>query len=399
MRPFRSIICLLILLPISVGARVEDMREVVAGNTIFAIDLFQQLAADGGNVIVSPFSVSTALAIVYLGAGGETGAQMRTTLRFPSQDATIHSGFSTLMKRMRAKDAPYELHVANRLWGDIRLELVPRYQKRSTRFYESPLSKVDFAMRPEDARNEINLWVSAETNGKIEELLTEGTINSATRLVITNAITFKGAWETRFDKEKTKPAQFTTMKGEQLERDFMNVSAKFGYLDEDGVQVLRLPYVGGRLSMIIALPENPDDISELGASLTDAVNDWTERLPTTRRRVDVSIPLFALSGSIELSDVLSEMGMPRAFTDRAELRGIADEDLFIQNVVHEAVIEVNEEGTEAAAATGISIGLTSVQPKNPVFLANHPFIFFIHDSETGSILFMGRVTNPTPLKI
>jgi serpin B len=216
-----------------------------------------------------------------------------------------------------------------------------------------------------------------------------------TRLVLTNAIYFKGKWATPFKPEQTQEAPFTLLSGEKVNVPMMHQTAHFGYMETDTIQVLELPYVNNDLSMVILLPKKPDGVNELEKGLTsETITGWLAGL--RKREVQVYVPRFKLTSEFSLAETLSAMGMPDAFSTKADFSGITgNRDLFISAVVHKAYVEVNEEGTEAAAATGVAMKLTAVAPPPPVFRADHPFVFLIRDNQTGSILFLGRTANPS----
>jgi serpin B len=254
---------------------------------------------------------------------------------------------------------------------------------------------VDFITATENARKTINAWVEKKTNGKIKDLISPGVLDSMTRLVLTNAIYFKGNWAKQFKENRTQDAPFTLADGKKIEVAMMNQKAEFGYMETDTFQALELPYVDEELSMVILLPKEIDALNEFEKALT--TENLNQRLAEIHKcEVVVFVPKFKTTSQFSLADVLKSMGMKDAFSSDADFSGInGKRDLFISAVIHKAFVEVNEEGTEAAAATGVVMRLTSVGPAAiPVFRADHPFLFLIRDNLSGSILFIGRVVNP-----
>ncbi|MCK4293245.1 MAG: serpin family protein [Planctomycetes bacterium] len=398
----------------------RNTKAVVEGNNKFALALYAKLRAQEGNLFFSPYSISTALAMTYAGARGKTAAQMAQTLRFPMEPyKTLDSNnqgrpfyqieekgmsvehlaaaFGELQKGLKAdpKKKGYELSVANALWGQEGYEFLDEFLELVEANYDGRLGEVDFAGATETARKTINAWVEKKTKDKIKELLKPGVLNRLTRLVLTNAIYFKGNWDSQFKKAATQPAPFTLTDGKKVNVPMMNQTEKFKYAEAESFQALELPYVDNELSMVILLPKETDGLSELEKTFTAKnLSEWLKKLQ--KRKVIVSVPKFKMTSQFSLAAVLKSMGMTDAFVpDAADFSGInGRKDLFISAVIHKAFVEVNEEGTEAAAATGVVIGVTSMPARPPVFRADHPFLFLIRDNRTDSILFVGRVMNP-----
>ncbi|HEY5505792.1 MAG TPA: serpin family protein, partial [Sedimentisphaerales bacterium] len=260
--------------------------------------------------------------------------------------------------------------------------------------YGGDLQQVDFSTQTEPARKTINAWVESKTRDKIKELIKPGMLDSMTRLVLTNAIYFKGKWESPFKPERTEDSPFVLPDGQKVNVLMMNQTGKFDYMETNDIQVLEMPYVNNDLSMVILLPKKFDGVKDLEREFTsENLAGWLAKIH--KREVRVFIPRFKMTSEFELARVLGAMGMPDAFSGKADFSGMAgNKDLFISAVVHKAYVDVNEEGTEAAAATGVAMKLTSIREPLPVFRADHPFIFLIRDNQTGSILFLGRLENP-----
>jgi len=377
-------------------------ESVVAANNRFALDLYARLAdEEDGNIFVSPFSISSALAITSEGARGNTADEIRSVFHFPDDTAVMREEFAETIAGINSGSSAYTLRTANGLWAEQTYPFLPEYISTAERYYSADTTNLDFITRPDESRLTINRWVEEQTEDKIKDLLPAGSIDTLTRLVITNAIYFKGTWVKQFDEEKTSEEDFRTGTGTSVPVLMMqrtDEDAVYGYAETDSLQVLSMPYEsdsGKELSMIVILPKG-DDLATIEHSLdAESLSDLQQNLPS--RRVMVYFPKFTMETKYSLPPTLSAMGMPTAFTGAADFSGMdGTTDLFIDDVIHQAFVEVNEEGTEAAAATAVVMKLSSmpVEEPVPVFRADHPFIFLIQDNETGNILFMGRVMNP-----
>ena len=389
------------------GTLQSGAQVVVTSNSKFALDLYAKLKDDpkvkeaGGNLFFSPYSISTALAMTWAGARGQTEKQMADVLHFELTQEHLHKAFGTLEKQLNAggKKRGYQLSVANALWGQKGYGFLKDFIKLTEKNYGAGFREVDFvnAVQREKARKKINIWVEKKTKKKIKELIQPGILNELTTLVLTNAIYFKGDWALEFDKKKTKDAPFTISADKQVNVPMMHREDRFKYAETPDLQILELPYKKKDLSMIVFLPTKIDDLAELEKSLTlKNINEWLGKL--RKRSVIVLLPRFKMTtGPLELKDILKSMGMKDAFSlpPIADFSGMTGKkDLFISNVLHKAFVAVDEKGTEAAAATAVGMTTTAI-PKPPViFRADHPFVFFIKDNRSGSILFMGRLTNP-----
>jgi len=394
------------------GQKTEQ-QTVVEGNNEFALELYTKLRAQEGNLFFSPYSISTALAMAYAGARGETKTQMAEAMHFPMflvekgppssvewfvrDEERFHSAFGAIIKDLNAKGEKgnYELSVANALWGQKGYGFLAEFLELIEAQYGGKLNEVDFIAATEAARQTINAWVEKETKDKIKNLIQKGVLDKLTRLVLTNAIYFKGNWARQFEEDKTKEAPFTLIGGEKVNVPMMNQTAEFNYMETEDFQGLELPYVDDELSMIILLPRKVDELNSLEEMLSlEKFSGWLGKLG--KRKVIVSVPKFRMTSRFGLAGVLRSMGMMDAFSEKANFSGMnGKRDLFISAVVHKAYVDVNEEGTEAAAATGVVMRVTSVKPERiPVFRADHPFLFLIRDNKSGSILFIGRTMNP-----
>ncbi|TKS72290.1 Leukocyte elastase inhibitor [Collichthys lucidus] len=378
------------------------MAAISNSNTDFACELFRTLsqADPSGNIFVSPLSISSALAMVYLGAKGDTATQMAKALSFGSGEG-VHADFQTLNADINSQSASYILKLANRLYGENTANFLPEFLDATQKYYHADLKAVDFMGAPDACRQEINSWVEQQTENKIKDLLKPGTVSTMTRLALVNAIYFKGNWMNRFDPANTKEMSFETYKNGKKSVQMMYQMKKFpyNYIPEIGLQILELPYVDEELSMFILLPEKtengPDPLLMLEKQLTRAnLEEWTNRDNMDDPEVHVHLPKFKLEEDYELNDPLAKLGMTDVFcAATADLSGMnGDSGLFLSTVAHKAFVEVNEEGTEAAAATAGIVAFCMFREEH--FTADHPFLFFIRHNKTKSILFLGRFSSP-----
>ncbi|MDV2481424.1 serpin family protein [Methanoculleus sp. Wushi-C6] len=383
----------------------DDAAGVAAGNNRFALDLYRQLASDpdtgGRNIFFSPYSVSSALAITAEGARGTTADEIQSVLHLPENATLRRSGFAAIDAGLNRGNDNYTLRAANALWAEETYPFLPEYVDAAAQWYGANATNLDFVGNPEGARQRINRWVEEQTEEKIRDLLPAGSIDALTRLVITNAIYFKGTWVEQFNANETRDAEFRVGPNETVQVRMMqrtDEEAVFGYAETDALQALELPYAHGdgtRLSMLVLLPKG-DDLTAVEESLdAETVADLRGSLDS--QRVKVYFPKFTLETEYSLPRTLAAMGMPTVFTTDADLSGMdGTRNLFVSDVVHKAFVDVNEEGTEAAAATGVVVKLVSapIEDTTPVFKADHPFVFLIVENDSGTILFIGRVANP-----
>ncbi len=374
-----------------------DLAELVAANTAFAFDLYQQVGDQDGNLFYSPYSVSIALAMTYAGARGETEQQMADALRFTLPQDRLHPAFNVLDQALASRGASsdeFELHVVNRIWGQVDYSFLASYLDVLAENYGAGLNLLDFVNATEQSRVAINDWVADQTRDRIKDLIAPGAITALTRLVLTNAVYFKAAWEEPFDEALTQDGSFHRLDGSQVTVPMMRQNASFGYAAGDGYQAIELPYEGGELSMVIFLPDAAR-FAEFEAALDVACVDTIAQAPAPRD-LALTMPRFSFTRDFSLVEVLSAMGMPIAFTGGADFSGMnGSQDLFIQGVLHKAFVAVDEEGTEAAAATAVIVGLTAAPPSELNVTIDRPFIFVIRDIETKTILFVGRVLDPS----
>jgi len=374
----------------------EAKVKVAESINAFGLNLYGEVREKPGNFFLSPYSLASALAMTWAGARGETADEMAETLVLPeawrSEPERIHAAFGRLTDSLNAAKAPYELSAANALWGQKGFGFRGEFLGLVGDHYGAGLREVDFAGRTEAARHAINVWVEKETREKIKNLVPRGGLTPETRLVLTNAIYFQGTWQFPFDKTDTKEEDFFAPSG-PLKAPMMRETKHFRYADAGGHHVLQLSYKGRDLAMVLFVPKAKDGLPAVEASLS--AQGLAERLRAMRaRRVQLFLPRFKVTWKLEMSAVLARMGMPRAFhPDRADFSGMAP-GLYIQKVFHKAFVDVNEEGTEAAAATAVVVGLTAMPAEPIVVRADRPFLYLIRDTRSGAILFLGRLVNP-----
>ena len=374
------------------------VQTAAEDNTAFALELYQQLCRVEGNLFLSPYSISTALAMTYGGARGDTARQMAATLHFTLDQKKLHPAFAEFRSHLNdvQKKEKIQLHTANSLWPHKDYPFLKAYLTLIKKYYGASITPVDYKTANEEARTTINEWVEEQTEEKITDLIQPGVLTPLTRLVLVNAIYFKGNWARQFKKSLTQDAPFYLTAEKTVQAPFMSQEHTLRYGEDEGLQILELPYEGDDLATLILLPRRVNGLAELEKALTpENLNQWITHL--REQKIEVFMPKFKLASSFSLNETLVSMGMRDAFDQtRANFAGMDGTMLlYISAAIHQAVVEVNEEGTEAAAATGIVMGLKAMPEPPLTFRADHPFIFLIRDNKTGSILFIGRVVDPT----
>jgi len=388
----------------SPSTKTTDLDKLVEGNSAFAFELYQQLKQEEGNLFYSPYSISLALAMTYAGARGETEQQMEETLNFLLEQDRLHQAFNWLDQQLaqrgegsEGKDGEgFRLNIANSIWGQDDYQFLVTFLNVLASNYGAGLRGLDFINQPEQSRQIINQWVEEQTEGRIKDLIPEGIITNLTRLVLTNAIYFNAAWQYQFNEDNTIDMPFHLLDGSDINIPMMRQMESFNYTEGNGHQAVELPYDGGELSMVILLPDEGefgDFQNSLDAQFVDGIIRDLES-----RNVSLTMPKFGFESDMSLKDTLSAMGMPVAFSAGADFSGMdgksGKDGLFISDVVHKAFVSVDENGTEAAAATAVIMDLKAAPEMPANFNLDSPFIFLIRDIETGSILFIGRVLNP-----
>ena len=386
------------------GITGDDLNQLAAGNRTFAVDLYHQLETMDGNLFYSPYSISSALAMTYAGAEGKTAEEMAAVFHFLMEEDRLHPAFNALdqylegLAKQEVSDdmgEVFQLNITNAIWGQKDFHFESDFLDTLAANYGAGLRLLDYIQAPEESRVTINDWVSDQTEERIQDLIPQGAINSDTRLVLSNAIYFKATWLESFEESLTEDKVFHGLDGEEFMTPMMSLGsdASFPYYQREGFQAVDLPYLGGQVSMLVIVPDEgkfTDFEVNLNSEILDEIIGNLAYQP-----MYLNFPKFEFETEISLATILAKMGMPSAFNDGADFSGMTgNKDLFISDVFHKAFVSVDEEGTEAAAATAVMMSLTSA-PENPLHLeVDRPFLFLIRDIQTNSILFMGRVVEP-----
>ncbi|WP_440766865.1 serpin family protein [Natronorubrum sp. DTA7] len=397
------------------------LAEQVRGNVDFALALLAQLREDepNENLFFSPYSVSVALAMTYAGARGGTAAEMGEALRYVLEGEDLHGAFAALEAEFEQRNADgeevdrgypeedgdgdeddlgFQLSSANATWADEGYPFDDDYLELLEASYDAGDHLVDFSGSPEEARQEINGWVEERTNDRIEDLLPGGSISSATRLVLTNAVYFLAAWEYEFDPADTETKPFTSLDGSETDVELMHQREELSYAEIDGHQLVELPHANGDTSMVVVLPAEGEFESFEASFNVDRLATMLEE--TSRPEVDLALPKFGIQSKFSLVETMQELGMERAFTSGADFGGMTEPDtneLFIAEIVHQSFVEVDEEGTEAAAATAVVMD-ESAAAEQVEMTVDRPFLFYIRDRPTETPLFVGRVVDGETLQ-
>ncbi len=379
----------------------EAVRQLAQSNNGFALALYQALRDEDGNLIYSPYSIFQALLMTAAGAEGATASQMASVLGVDLDDPEIHNlmnalnnALTTQPEYLESDAQPLTFNIANAVWAQKDYHFEQAFLDTLSANYNAGLKLVDFN-NPEDARALINLWVAAQTNDKIKDLIPEGVLSAMTRMVLTNAIYFKGAWSNQFEEKDTKDGSFTLLDGSSKTVPFMHGNFTLPALVSEKIQAISLPYEGGTYAMAAIMPL--ENFAEFEAQLTAAdLEQLLSNLQSSRAMVDLSMPKFQSESRLGLGEILAALGMPDAFdAQKADFSGMTGKpDLMISSVLHQATIDVNEEGTEAAAATAVVMGVTSMPGQSYTIRLDKPFIYVIYETTTNTIVFMGRMVNP-----
>jgi serpin B len=388
--------------------RPRGPQSFAEDNNDFAVAMYGQLRQRPGNIVFSPFSIRTALGMAQAGARDETEAQMREALCISSSDETLHAAFAETVERLNAAGGgEYEMTVANSLWGQDGTPLQPGFLDLIARHYRGAMNLVDFRRGAEAARKTMNQWVEDKTRKKVRELIPSGAVDAVTRLVLVNAVYFKGKWMLQFRKAATRDEPFHVEGGGKVQASLMHQREEVKYLQAGGYQAVDLVYRGGDLSMLVLLPDRKDGLRDLENTLSARLlHDCVAQMRT--REIKLFLPRFQITwGTVDVRDQFAALGMPLPFTRlQADFSGINghkpphEDSLFISAIYHKALVETSEEGTEAAAATAVVMRpraalRPSKPPPVPIFRADHPFLFAIRDRKSGTILFLGRMADPT----
>jgi serine protease inhibitor len=369
--------------------------NVAAGQAEFGIDLYRRLAAEPGNIFLSPASISMALGMVHAGAEGETAAEMAGALRYPQAGA--HEGMAVLLKGLPIEKEGRRLSIANALWVQQGLALKPAFLERVRLHYGGGTRPVDFVGAPAEAIATVNRWAEEQTAGRIKGILQRENINDRTRLVLTNAVYFKADWVLPFQAAQTRPRPFKLTGGGSVPVPMMRQRVKLKLLETPAFEAVEMPYKGEELSMLLFLPKETSGLKQFEQGLEgQALRGWIERLRAGERAdLELVLPKIELETRASLVPQLQALGMRRAFTQMAQLGGISDGRLYLSDVLHQTWLRIDEKGTEAAAVTA---GLAEIVSMPRQFHADRPFFFAIRDNRSGTLLFLGRIERPVPPK-
>jgi serpin B len=402
--PVIIFLCFLLFLPAQVNSTESgeihaETKALVKSNNEFALKAYAEMSKKNGNIFFSPFSLSAALAMVLGGAKGATADQIAEVMRLHPNQKNLHGEYALLLNLLATNDKQTQLAIANALWGQKGLAILPTYQNLLRTNYKSELQTVDFAANPQAAASAINAWAEKHTNGRIQDLVQASSFDQESLLVLANAVYFYARWKNQFKEYMTKQDDFWLESGKKTTVQMMNQSEHLSYFADASLQAIELPYTQGKYSMIVLLPKERDGLLALEKQLD---NTLLEKYISALKENEVvlSLPKFELNANLSLKEFLSNLGMPLAFQNAADFSGIAKNQngIRLKSAFQKTFIKVGEEGTEAAAVTNLGIaagGAKRPEILPPVFRADHPFLFLIRETATNSILFLGRMTNPS----
>jgi serpin B len=371
-------------------------QNITEGNNKFAINLLQKLASATDNTFYSPYSISTALFMTAGGAKNETQNQMLSVLCQKENTPEYHQKFGEQIALVEKKEK-IQLNVANSIWMQKGFKFLPNYIDLLNKAYKTKMNECNFAANADNEAKKINKWVEGKTKDKIKNLIAPGVLKSNTKMVLVNAIYFYGGWNKEFNKEETKEDNFYLANNSTSKAKFMHAEYQMKYASDKDFQLLSIPYQNNEASMLVFLPKSKENFDNALKSITYEKYELLYNL-LMNRKVYLSLPKFTLTSQFELSQTLSEMGMPLPFSDGADFSGMSTQDeLKIDKVIHKAFVDVSEKGTEAAGATAVIMTTKSAMPEKEeiiYFKADHPFIFMIRDNTTGQVLFVGVINKP-----
>jgi leukocyte elastase inhibitor len=369
-------------------------QDIIESNNRFAFDIYKQLSKTDKNLIFSPASITSAMSMTYVGAKNNTFDEISNTFYFNKNISEFNKTYNKLVENYSDKKSTVKLFNANSLWIQKGLKLNTDFLENNKKFYSSSANFTDFISNPEKSRNTINEWVEENTNNKIKNLIKPSAINNATRLVLVNALYFKGAWLTKFKKEKNTNEEFQIKKKESIKTVFMNNSFSSWYYEDKYCEIIDIPYSNEQISLLVILPKTYRKLKKVEKKLTyDYYINYIEK--RNKKKIQLSLPKYNIESEFDLNASLKQLGIKEAFSMSADFSGITEnEKLYISKVVHKANIELDEEGTEAAAATAIFMRKTSINVDEVNFKANRPFIYMIRNQKTNTIYFIGKVLNP-----
>ncbi|MGM0496585.1 MAG: serpin family protein [Bacteroidota bacterium] len=395
MKTKKLLILIIPLLIMGTYTLSQDVKDVVAGNNEFTFSLYDQINNEDENVFFSPYSISSALAMTYNGARKTTKKEMADVMNFNENEEVLSKSFSELNNHItNLSSEKIQLDIANSIWGQQDYGFEKRFLELNNKYYGAGVKEVNFKENYKSIRKDINKWVEDKTQEKIKDLIKKNMLDPMTKMVLVNAIYFNGKWQFPFEEEDTYEDKFFIYSECETKVDFMHREVSLKYHEDDLAQIVEIPYSGDSLSMMVVLPKERYGMEQLEDHLDEELYESYQK-SMVKKKVKLTLPKFKITAGYELNDPLKNLGMESAFNSNADFSGMTGKkDLYISNVVHESFVEVNEEGTEAAAATGVVMRKTSVNPEKKEFKADHPFVFFIKDNEKGTILFMGRIMNP-----
>lgn len=395
----RSLILLSAIIPLAAAIPTNNVSTIAGDNNAFAFDLYRDIIkTEKGNLFFSPFSISNALAMTYAGAANENAEEMAKAMHFQANADQFHMDFGSYISEIEKNaDGNIQLRIANRLWGEKDYKLKNSFIELNKKAYNSPLQKVGFSSNAEACRIEINDWVANQTEQRIKDLLPQGSVDSDTKLVLTNAIYFKGDWLYQFDKNETDERDFILNDGATKRTKFMNQQGQFQYAEMANAKMIRIPYKGEKQSMVVVLPNKPNQLEKVESGMD--LNSLQKVFNSNNEEVILALPKFKMTLPLTLNTHLKNLGMSLAFQSDADFSNMTESNnLHISEVIHKAFIEIDEEGTEAAAATAVVMTVESISVHEPMlpkqFIADHPFLFYIVDDATNAILFMGKMMEP-----
>lgn len=384
------VLCLWVLSP----SLAQTRQQAAQGNNQFTMELYHKIRKEPVNMFYSPLSISSAFAMTYAGAKGETAKQMQSTFHYGQNAPAFHQDYAELQSLLNKETNNLSLSLANAVWIQSGLKLESAYENTLTKYYKAGLERTSFSDDPDGSRERINNWVEEKTHNKITDLLPRSAIRQSTQMILVNALYFKGAWQNPFNKEATVQDTFYVFKKCATDATFMNQSFTGYYYEDDLAQVVEMPYKGGQVSFVLIVPKKRFDLLAVEKAFNEKrYQNYLRKMTNTR--INLSMPKFTMECSYSLSEPLKQLGLKDAFGSSADFSGMTKETkLVIDKVLHKTFIEVNEKGTEAAAATAITMVKSSFVREMATVNANHPFMFLLKDNRSSAILFMGRVMDP-----
>jgi len=389
------IISLLFLNNTYIQAQKSPDSTTVANGNIFAFSIFQKVTNSKDNILLSPLSIRTSMAMAYYGSNTSTKTEIAKAMLFDTNTNVFNKNYGVLVKYIGSfsKDKNIKLFNANSMWVQKDFVFLKKYITGIKKNFGAWLQFVNFKTEPKKCRELINKWVETKTQNKIKDLIQPNTFNELTRLVLVNALYFYSNWDVKFETIPGKKIDFKVTNEKTVQTDFMFSNNKYKYIENEKAQIVDVPYLGKKFSMIIILPKETETVSSIFGTLNNI--NYTKVISHFKEiNLKIIMPKFSYSDDYELNDILKKMGIVQAFSLNADFSGMTGKkDLMIDKVLHKTFIEVNETGTEAAASTAVVIKEKSA-PKDIVFKADHPFIYLIKDNKTNLIIFIGMVNNP-----